>query len=287
MIYCVFITQPVGAHTPPPQIIGLNSSRIRNSTNFYLYAWLRFFDVVLWSLVPQATMVILNVSSIQDLQKTTLSIDGFKFVCREAVNRFLVPSIALLEAEDIKLISGTESGNAVLHMHNLMTMREMRHAAVLRGSVKHGHSERVQRMLKFWTPIFYAGGSYNYANKLMELLHNLTHDWPPETAEVLRAGMFMNTQGKRTTFKDTDFRVEQFNSKGHCHSVNVRPVFDEDQRHHDHLIKSSIFDFSKDKKSEHLVVDLFQTGLHRLAGPQGGHAKHLDRHSLRRCLPIV
>ncbi|KAK6993225.1 hypothetical protein R3P38DRAFT_3326484 [Favolaschia claudopus] len=135
-----------------------------------------------------------------------------------------------------------------------MTMREMCHA------VKHGHSERVQRMLKFWTPIFYAGGSYNYANELMELLHNLIHDWPPETAEVLRAGMFMNTQGKRTTFKDTDFRVEQFNKviKGHCHSVNVRPgllekitpaighvqeltekmfeelgVFDEDQRHHD------------------------------------------------------
>lgn len=70
-------------------------------------------------------------------------------------------------------------------------------------------------------------------------------------------------------------------------------VFDEDQHHThvsqhkdvilllEHLLKSGIFDFSKDKQSDHLVVDLFRTGLHRLAGPRGGHARHLQRHVLR------
>jgi hypothetical protein len=154
----------------------------------------------------------------------------------------------------------------------------------------------------------------------MELLHNPNHDWPSETAQVLRAGMFINNQGKRTTFKETDIRVEQFNKsiKSHAHGSNARPgllekitpaighiqelsenifvdlgVFDEDQRHTDvsqhkdvillvkDLCKSNIFDFSKDTTSDHLVVDLFQTGLQRLTGPQGGHARHLQRHLLR------
>lgn len=70
-------------------------------------------------------------------------------------------------------------------------------------------------------------------------------------------------------------------------------VNDEDQHHAhvrqhkdvilllEHLCKHKIFDFSQDKVSDHTVVDLYRTGLHRLAGPEGGHAKHLRRHILR------
>ncbi|KAJ7827098.1 hypothetical protein B0H13DRAFT_1736282 [Mycena leptocephala] len=132
--------------------------------------------------------------------------------------------------------------------------------------------------------------------------------------------MLMNTQGKPAKFKETDIRVEQFNKdiKSHAHGANARPgllekitpaighiqelteqifedlgVNDEDQHHAhvrqrkdvalllDHLCTSKIFDFSQDKSSNHTVIDLYRIGLHRLAGPDGGHAKHLRRHVLR------
>jgi hypothetical protein len=178
------------------------------------YAWLRFLDVVLRALVLRAAMVLLNDTTLEQFHRHNISADGFKSLCTRIVTEFLLPSVDRLESEERKVLPGsTESGNAVLLMHDLMTIREMRHA------IKHGHPERMERMLKYWTPIFYAGGSFNYANELMELLHNLIHDWPPETARILRAGMFMNNQGKRTTFKETDIRVEQYNKsiKSHAH----------------------------------------------------------------------
>lgn len=168
--------------------------------------------------------------------------------------------------------------------------------------------------------MFYAGGGYNYANEAMELLHNLNHDWPDEISPVLRGSMLINNQGKSAKFKETDIRVEQYNKtiKSHAHGANVRPgllekitpaighiqvlteqifddleVEDEDQHHAkvwqhkdvalllDHLCNSHIFDFSQDKLSNHTVADLYHTGLHCLAGPDGGHAKHLRWHALR------
>ncbi|KAJ6626326.1 hypothetical protein B0H10DRAFT_1941890 [Mycena sp. CBHHK59/15] len=73
--------------------------------------------------------------------------------------------------------------------------------------------------------MFYAGGSYNYANESMELLHNLNHDWPSEILPILRGGMLMNNQGKHAKFKETDICVEQFNStiQSNAHSANARP----------------------------------------------------------------
>ncbi|KAK7015297.1 hypothetical protein R3P38DRAFT_3321629 [Favolaschia claudopus] len=262
--------------------------------NIDFYAWLRFFDVILRALVMRAAM----------FRKTKMIEASYRVLCSQVASRYIIPSVDRLEAEGTKsLLGSTECGNAILLMHDLMTMREMRDA------IKFGHPDRVER-------------SYNYANELMELLHNLIHDWPPETAQILRAGMFMNNQGKRRTFKETDIRVEQFNKsiKSHAHGSNARPglleritpaighiqeltekmfdelgVFDADQRHTDvklhedvillleHFCKADVLDFSKDncKASSHLVVDLFQTGLHRLSGPKGGHAKHLQRHDLR------
>ncbi|KAJ6612480.1 hypothetical protein B0H10DRAFT_1807499, partial [Mycena sp. CBHHK59/15] len=295
-------------------------SKLPNRKNINLrkidfYAWLRFMDAVLRALVLRAAMVILKVSTPQGLEKLHLSAAAFEKLCNEIVAQFLLPSLDRLEAEEVKTLPGSpESGNAVLLMHDLMTLREMRHA------IKHGHPERMERMLKYWTPMFYAGGSFNYANELMELLHNLNHDWPSDISPILRNGMLMNNQGKATTFKETDIRVEQFNKtiKSHAHGANARPgllekitpaighiqelteqifedlgVSDEDQHHAkvkqhkdimillNHLCQFNIFDFLQDKLTEHTMVDLYRTGLHRLAGPDGGHAKHLRRHVLR------
>ncbi|KAJ7816520.1 hypothetical protein B0H14DRAFT_3148604 [Mycena olivaceomarginata] len=155
----------------------------------------------------RAAMVLLNISSHKQFsQFGKLSPDGFRSLCSRIVTEFILPSIDRLEVGGIKKTPGcTKSGNAVLLMHDLMTVWEIHHA------IKHGHPERMQRMLKYWTPMFYAGGSYNYANESMELLHNLEHDWPEETALVLRAGMLMNNKGTAAKFKETDIRVEQFN----------------------------------------------------------------------------
>ncbi|KAJ7626744.1 hypothetical protein B0H17DRAFT_1188009 [Mycena rosella] len=305
-------------------LVGLSTllSKLPNRKNINLrkidfYAWLRFMDAVLHALVLRAVMVVLNVSPPQGLEKLHLSASAFETLCNKIVAQFLLPSIDCLEAEEVKTLPGsTESGNAVLLMHDLMTLREMHHA------IEHGHPERMERMLKYWTPMFYAGGSFNYANKLIELLHNLNHDWPSDISPILRNGMLMliKNQGKATTFKETDIRVEQFNKtiKSHAHGANARPgllekitpaighiqelteqifedlgVLDEDQHHAkvkqhkdimillDHLCQFNIFDFLQDKLTEHTMVDLYRTGLHRLAGPDGGHAKHLCRHVLR------
>ncbi|KAJ7715541.1 hypothetical protein B0H16DRAFT_1255064, partial [Mycena metata] len=116
--------------------------------------------------------------------------------------------------------------------------------------------------------------------------------------------------------KEIDIRVEQFNKtiKSHAHGANASPrllekitpaighvqhlteqifedlgVNDEDQHHAhvqqhkdvelllEHLCKSRIFDFNQDKSSNHNDIDLYCTRLQRLAGPNGGHAKHLRR----------
>ncbi|KAJ7026701.1 hypothetical protein C8F04DRAFT_966073 [Mycena alexandri] len=184
------------------------------------YAWLRFLDVVLRALVLQAAIIVLGVSTPAQLKQKTLNVSEFKSLCSRIVAKFLLPSIDRLEAEEIKTKSGsTESGNAVLLMHDLMTIREMRH------SIKHGHPERMEHMLKFWTPMFYAGGGYNYANEGMELLHNLTHDWPVEISPILRGGMLMTNRGGPANHKETDIRVEQFNKtiKSHAHGANASP----------------------------------------------------------------
>ncbi|KAJ7741731.1 hypothetical protein B0H16DRAFT_1323624, partial [Mycena metata] len=290
----------------------------RNNVNLRkidFYAWLRFLDVILRALVLRGAMVILHLSDTAQLKQQKLSSSAFRSLCSKIVTQFLLPSIDRLETEEVKtLLGSTESGNAVLLMHDLMTIREMRH------SIRHGHPERMERMIKYWTPMFYAGGGFNYANESMELLHNLNHDWPPDISPILRGGMLMNNQGGPRKYKETDIRVEQFNNtiKSHAHGANARPgllekitpaighiqhltdqiledlgVYVEDQHHAhvqqhkdvelllDHLCKSKIFEFDQDKVSDHNVVDLYRTGLQRLSGPDGGHAKHLRRHILR------
>ncbi|KAJ6545288.1 hypothetical protein B0H19DRAFT_955252 [Mycena capillaripes] len=278
------------------------------------YAWLRFLDVVLRALVLKAAISVLDLKSAEDLGQK-LTDEGFMSLCSQITARFLMPSLDRLEADGVKTVPGnTPSGHAVLLMHDLMTLREMRHA------VKHGHPERMERMLKYWAPMYYAGGGYNYANELMELLHNLNHDWPADISPVLRGGMLVNNQGHATSFKETDIRVEQFNGsiKSHAHGVNARPALlekitpalghvqnltdqicvelgvDIENKHHakvrqdkdvrlllKHLCTEKIFDFTVDTPSQHAVIDLYRGGLQRLAGPEGGHAKHLRRHYLR------
>ncbi|KAJ7213112.1 hypothetical protein GGX14DRAFT_534293 [Mycena pura] len=299
-----------GANKDPVSLLTL-LEKLPNRTNINLrkidfYAWLRLLDTVLRALVLRAAMVVLGVSDLKHEKLSTFMI----------VADFLLPSLDCLEAEGIKTLPGsTQSGNAVLLMHDLMTLREMRHA------IKYGHPERMERILKYWTPMFYAGGSFNYANESMELLHNLNHDWPPDISPILRGGMLINNKdGKAGNFKETDIRVEQLNKsiKSHARGANASPgllekitpaighvqeltekmfddlgVNDEDQHHAhvrqhkdvilllEHLSESNIFDFSRDKSSDHTVIDLYRTGLYRLAGPDGGHAKHLRRHLLR------
>lgn len=170
--------------------------------------------------------------------------------------------------------------------------------------------------------MFYAGGGYNYSNELMELLHNLIHDWPKDTALVALGGMLVNTTGKPNRFCEADINVEHvnLNSKGFVRGTNATPqclktitpvigklddlsawIFSElgveaTNQHHakvrqhkdvemlaHHLWKNGVFNFASDKPSEHAVVDLYNIGCVLLAGEKAGHKKHLAKHTLQLC----
>ncbi|KAF8171146.1 hypothetical protein BJ912DRAFT_860647 [Pholiota molesta] len=280
------------------------------------YAWLRFYDVILRALVIKAAMVVTGTKSVSDFGNfIPASLDTISVLSAEIADKFLLSSVDRLEFDGIKTVRGnTESGHAIFLMHDLMLLREMRHA------IKHGHPTRIHRVTRFWMPMFYAGGSFNYAHEFMELLHNMEHDWPIDSAQVAFNGMLVNSTGKPGGFKEADIRCEHLNDdiKSHAHGVNATPDslerctpalghvgkltdqlyqdlgVEEQNQHHakvsqhkdteillKHFIKARIFEFSADKISNHSVIDLFRYGRYRVAGKDGGHAKHLAQHKLR------
>lgn len=286
-----------------------------NNRKFDYYGWLRFLDVILRSLVIQATLQVSKTETYTTLGTQIPTYQQLVRLATSVVDRCLLPSTDRLEADGIKTLKGnTHCGNAVLLMHDLMTLREMQHA------VKHGHPDRIKRMIKYWLPMFYAAGSHNYANECMELLHNITHDWPPEYAKVAFNGMLVNPSGKVDGWKPTDIRVEHLNDKikEHAHGPNATPdvlekispalghlqqlsgqlfqdigVEAKNQKHakvsqqkdveiaSKHLHKHKVFDFASDTPSNDTFVDLYRSGGWRLSGADGGHAKHLKRNLLR------
>ncbi|KAJ7191234.1 hypothetical protein GGX14DRAFT_546714 [Mycena pura] len=106
--------------------------------------------------------------SAEVLDACDLDEHNFRKLCAHIATRYVVPSLNRLEAEGVKTLPGsTQNGNALLLVHDLMTVREMHQA------IKFGHPERMQRMLSFGH--FYAGSN------------------------ILRAGMFIITKGKPRT----------------------------------------------------------------------------------------
>ncbi|KAF8178739.1 hypothetical protein BJ912DRAFT_1033225 [Pholiota molesta] len=278
------------------------------------YAWLRFLDVILRSLTIQAAIQTLNISSAEDIPQHVSDYNSLERLSAKIVDNYTLPSPTRLEALGQKKLPGnTICGHAIILKHNLMTLREMQHA------IKYGHPQCIQRMIKFWLPMFYAAGSYNYANECMELLHNMIHDWPKDFAQVAFNGMLVNPSGKPGEFKPTDIRVEHLNDriKERAHGSNATPdllskitpamghisqltdrlfsdlnIEHQNQQHVHvsqhrdiellvkHFIKEKIFDFESDVLSEHPVVDLYRSGCIRLAGNNTGHSNHLKRHIL-------
>lgn len=177
-----------------------------NIQKYNFYSWLHFLDVVLCALTVTAALHVLSLDSIDDVHSQTSSITTLIHIATKIVDTFLLPSIDCLEADGVKrLHSNTVLGYAVLLMHNLMTLHEMRH------SIKHSHPTWLLHMLEYWTSMFYAGESYNYAHECMELLHNVKHDWPSNAASVLSAVLLVNTTGKPDGFKKGNLNVEYLN----------------------------------------------------------------------------
>jgi hypothetical protein len=175
-----------------------------NPNNINYYAWLRFLKVVFNSLVLRASMKVANTTTAGELSTYILRDPSrLTAITTSVVDDSIMPSPSKLEALGIKTLKGdTVNGHAVLLMRDLLTLQEMHDA------VKRGHPTCALRMIKFWMPMFYAAGCYNYTNECMELLHNMKHDWPKPYADVAFAGMFFNPHGKDEDFKATDIRVE-------------------------------------------------------------------------------
>jgi hypothetical protein len=284
------------------------------SVNYY--AFLRFFDAIFRALILRASIVLRGFSSSKDLTTNPhTTSDELLQHSKTIVDSFIIQPPNRLEATGVKTLEGnTISSNAVLLMHSIASLTEMQSA------IKHGHPTRIKRVLKLWLPMFYAAGSYNYANETMELLHNTEHDWPEPYADTAMGGMVVNPHGRKLGCKPTDIRVEHLNDqiKEHTDGANASPellekitpamghvhemteglfedlgVERQNQKHKhvsqqrdiqlllDHFNEHSVFDFNQDKSSSGSFVDLFAEGIDRLGGPNGGHAKHLQRHELR------
>jgi hypothetical protein len=162
--------------------------------------------------------------------------------------------------------------------------------------------------------MFQARKGSNYANKLMDLLQNLVHDWPANAAQAYLEGMLINPKGKLGQFHKTDLFVEHFNKviKELLQGPNTTPellakqtaaifpvkglidcmfadlgVKAQDSRHSDvrmdedvmvlakYFMKISAHKQGQGKPSSCPVHDLFHDGLSTLAGPSGGRAQHL------------
>ena len=185
------------------------------------YAWLRFLDVILRALVLSAAVSAQNMDSLSSLEQAKLSPPQFHALSYQIADNCLIAPLDRLEADGIKVIEGeTQSGHAILTMHDLMMLWEMRH------TIKHGHPTHIFRMLKYWTPMFYAGLSYNYANECMEITHNVVHDWPSDSAKTLFAGMLVNNSGRHDGFVETDLNCEHLNKRiqGLTRGPNITPM---------------------------------------------------------------
>ncbi|KAI0782725.1 hypothetical protein C8Q75DRAFT_885922, partial [Abortiporus biennis] len=148
MHHCLTMIQNIGQNfwgsDGSTDAVSLSKLRdlLPNRTNVNLrkidfYAWLQFLDVVLCSLVIAAATVSFDtpyftqISAAESIQSAE---EAFRNFCGHIVDSFLVPSIDSLEVQNIKTIIGdTQTGHAILLMHNLMMLREMRYA------IKHGH----------------------------------------------------------------------------------------------------------------------------------------------------
>jgi hypothetical protein len=280
------------------------------------YAWLRFLDTVLRGLVVTSALVAMGISRDElEGRAARMEVTDFMALAKQIVDRNVLPSIDTLEELGIKTTAGsTRCGNAVLMMFDLILLREMRDA------IKFAHPTRILRVVKFWAPMFYAGNSYNYSHESMELLHNVYHDWPREAVDTLIGAMTVNTNGEEDGNKECDLDVEHLNKRIKARtsdpSVTSRMLseispslgviretadklfadlhIDEINEHHAkvrqhkdvelivaHSLAANLFDFSKDTASENTFIDQYRTGIHRLSGKTGGHARHLAKHQLR------
>ncbi|KAG2021112.1 hypothetical protein CC2G_006374 [Coprinopsis cinerea AmutBmut pab1-1] len=275
------------------------------------YGWIRFLDAILRALIHHASDVLKDSGPCTDIQ----SVDDLIHHATEIVDNFAVQSISRLEATKVKVLPGnTTTSNAIILFHHLLLLHEMQSA------IKLGHPGRITRMLKFWCPIFYAAGSFNYANETMELLHNLIHDWPKDFATLATHGMLVNPRGRDGDWKPTDISNEHYNDhiKERAHGPNSSPellekvtpamghimeltigLFEElgveqQNQKHSHVSQSNdirllreylesrhVFKWDRDTPSTGNFINLFTEGQKRLSGPTGGHAKHLARHTLR------
>ncbi|KAJ8087328.1 hypothetical protein PM082_006158 [Marasmius tenuissimus] len=203
------------------QLPVLSNQKDLNLKKLDYYAWLRFLDLIGRSLILAVTMAEAGVNVLEDFGKLTFTQESFDDLCHRVAAKYIVTSPDRLEVEGVKKIDGsTMCGNTVILNHNLMTLREMRHA------IMHGHPLRILSILKYWAPMFYTGGGFNYAQETMEILHNVTHDWPKDSASVLLAGMLCNTQGNSDSFKECDLLNEHCNKtiKDHIDGANTTPT---------------------------------------------------------------
>jgi len=97
--------------------------------------------VILRGLVVQAALRVCNIATLKDFNGESLNIHDysqFSNLTTLIVDLYLLPSTSRLEMLEKKTLKdSSQSGHAVLLVHDLMTLREMQHA------IKHGHPQHI------------------------------------------------------------------------------------------------------------------------------------------------
>ena len=80
-----------------------------------------------------------------------------------------------------------------------------------KDAIQEGDGERILECWRYFVPIFHNAGRRNYANEAFVFLSQYFHDLPPQQAQLLLYGRFINTAGVRGRNIPLDLHQEHLN----------------------------------------------------------------------------
>src|SRR6202042_3432016 len=78
-------------------------------------------------------------------------------------------------------------------------------------AIKRGDVGRVENQLIVWIPMFKAVGKHGYADKMLEFLVDLRHNWPTDLANTIRSNWLISLSGEEKEFMGLDMVQEIHN----------------------------------------------------------------------------
>ena len=116
------------------------------------------------------------------------------------------------EAEKLvnQLLAPTENTDPIHNMHKAFLHVTYSYVD-LREAIRWENGPQIIRHWKWWLPRFLATGCSNYASEAVNLIANMTADFPRHIAYIATHNRTVNTQGKPGHGKPVDQMIEHYN----------------------------------------------------------------------------